>query len=337
MPDRNYYETLGIAKGASADDVRRAYRKLARQYHPDVNKAPDAARKFGEIQNAYDVLSDEQKRRLYDQYGEAGLKGGFDSGATGDAGAHYTWTNVGQQGGPFKGFDFDADELGSVFEAIFGGQGRGRQSAGPRARGHKAGRQPRSREPVSEEPAHVSSEISVSFMTAAKGGTEHVRLSGASGQGKTIEVTIPPGLDDATTLRIRRVVGPEGEEQDLLLTVRVGGHPLFRRGEFRETGKGLDLYLDLPLTIAEATLGADVAIPTLEGSVELRIPPGTASGRRLRLRGQGLRTTQGALGDLYAVVKIVPPSGDELTEHERRTLEQVAAKGRAVRPPPDWP
>lgn len=325
MAERDYYEVLGVARSAGQDEIRKAYRKLAREHHPDVSKAPDAAKKFAEVQNAYDVLSDEQKRRLYDQHGEAGVKG--PPPGAGDR----AWSGAARS----QGFDFDPDELGSVFEAIFGGGARAHAAGGTggQRRGHRSGRRPRE---APEQPP-VEHEVRVSFLTAARGGKEHVRIS-AEGASKSIEVTIPPGIEDGAVLRVPGVVGGGlGPGRDLLLTIRTGAHPIFRRGEHAETGKGLDLYLDVPLTIAEATLGAAVAVPTLDGSAEVRVPAGTSSGRRLRLRGQGLRDARGGQGDLYGVVRIVPPSGDDLTPAERAAIESAAGKTAGVRPSPPWP
>lgn len=322
MASKDYYEVLGVARDATADQIRKAYRTLARKYHPDVNKAPEAQARFAEVQNAYDVLSDERTRKLYDHHGEAGVK----AGAAPGGGAHpgqQAWQHAPGAGG----FDFDTEDLGSVFESIFGGRGRPGPGAGPRTR-HGPSRAP--------EPPPLTHEISISFMTAARGGTEHLRLDD-SDRARTIEVKIPPAIDDGTTLRMRRVLGTKGAERDLLLTVRVGGHPLFRRGEHAETGRGLDLYLDVPLTIAEATLGATIAIPTLDGTVEVAFPPGTSSGRRLRCRGQGLKDPQGRQGDLYAIVKIVPPPADALSDAERRALQDAASRGPSPRAAPEWP
>src|SRR5215831_4746112 len=278
---RDYYEVLGVAKTASADEIRAAYRKLARKYHPDVNKAPEAQKKFTEMQHAYDVLSDEQKRKTYDQFGPAAFETGGAASAAGRAaggagrGPHYTWTNVGGAGGQgygFEGMDIDADDVGSVFEAIFGGRG-GETAFG--GRGGKAGRGRAKAADEDSEPEAVRADISVAFLTAARGGVEKVRI-GDGGKTRTVEVTIPAGTEEGTQMRVR---GVGAGQRDVILRVHVGSHPLLRRGEFTEVGKGLDLYLDLPLNVAEATVGATVPVPTLTGPVELQVPPGTPSGK----------------------------------------------------------
>lgn len=331
MSKRNFYEVLGVEKTASADEIRKAYRKLARQYHPDVNTAKDAPAKFNEVQEAYDVLSDEQKRKAYDRGGyrhpsEAprGQPGGPSAGQPG--GGHYTWSNVGGPGG--GDVDFDMEDLGSMFETLFGGQrgggGGGAPFGGGRAKGGARAR---------SAPTEVHHPVTISFQTAAIGGTERLKVS-RDGKARTVEVSIPAGVNPGSQLRMRGA-GPDGS--DLILTISVGEHPLFRRGDGAEAGRGLDLYLDLPLTIAEATLGTQVSVPTLSDAVELTIPPGTASGRKLRLRARGIRDAEGRQGDLYAVIKIVPPDLSTLSEQERAVLHEISARGAKVRAGPGWP
>jgi DnaJ-class molecular chaperone len=253
MATRDYYEVLGVARGATSDEIKAAYRKLARKYHPDVNKAADAEKRFAEVQAAYDVLSDEKKRKLYDQFGHAGAAAGGE-GPWGSGGA-----------GP-AGFNVDVEDLGSMFETFFGA-GAGESGGGFRtARGQRAG----PRRPRAAPAAEI--ELPISFRTAARGGLERVRLT-IGGRDTSLEVKIPPAVEEGARLRVR---GVEGHE--VLLRVRVGGHPVFRRGDGPNSGKGLDLYLDLPLTLAEATLGAKVAAPTLAGTVELVVPPAPGAG-----------------------------------------------------------
>jgi DnaJ-class molecular chaperone len=225
-----------------------------------------------------------------------------------------------------------------MFEAFFGGKGGG-QGGGfgmggmgggaPRGRtgGGKARKATRA---APAEPEAIEHELDITFMTAAKGGTEPLRLS-TEGKARTIEVKIPRGTPDGARLRVRG--GADG--QDIILRIKVGPHPLFRRTEHGVGPQGLDLYLDLPLSIAEATLGAHVTVPTLDGSVELRIPPGTGSGRKLRVRGQGLEDAKGARGDLYAIIKIVPPTGEALSPQDAAALRRIAEAG--PNPRADWP
>jgi curved DNA-binding protein len=178
----------------------------------------------------------------------------------------------------------------------------------------------------------VRHDIQIPFMTAAKGGVERVRLSDGA-KTRTIEVTIKAGTEEGTQLRVR---GEGGGQRDLILRVHVLPHPLLRRGEHAETGKGLDLYLDLPLTMTEAALGAVVPVPTLSGPVELQVPPGTQSGKRLRLRSQGIHDPQGRQGDLYAVIKIVPLPPNDLTDEDRVALQRMGERQVSPRSGPGW-
>ena len=315
MAKRDFYDVLGLSRSASAEEIKSAYRKLARKLHPDVSKEADAEKRFAEVQEAYAVLSDEKKRKLYDQFGHAGPAAGAGAGA---------WPGGGGAGG---GFDVDMEDLGSMFDAFFGGnRGGGGFRAGRPGRGPGPGSAGRSRP---APPLEV--ELPISFVTAARGGSERVRLT-VQGRETSLEVKIPAAVESGARLRVRGVDGRE-----VLLRVKVGGHPVFRRGEGARTGRGLDLYLDLPLTIAEATLGAKVGVPTLSGAVDLVVPPGSSSGRRLRVRGKGLRDQAGRSGDLYAVVKVVVPKPDTLSDAEREALGRIAGHTPTPRSGPPWP
>ncbi|MEQ8317291.1 MAG: DnaJ domain-containing protein [Phycisphaerales bacterium] len=315
MADRDYYDVLGVKRSATQDEIRAAYRKLARELHPDVNKAADAAEKFAEVQTAYDVLGEPDKRAQYDRFGRAGAAAAAGAGA---GGAHYSWSNVGGRGGTGSS-DFDLDDLGSMFDAFFGGGGGG---AGPTPRNARAQRG-RARERTRQA---AQAELDVSFMTMARGGTERVPVR-RGGKATTIEVSIPKAIADGAKLR---VAGGRGEP-DLILTIRVGKHPLYKREGV------LDLAIDLPLTYAEAALGKEVGVPTLEGEVFITVPAGTRSGKRLRLRGRGLTDAKGASGDLFAVVQIVPPEAEALSDTDRAGLERLGEHTPTVRPSPPWP
>jgi len=313
---RDYYEVLGVERGANADQIRKAYRKLARQYHPDMNKAPDAAKKFNEVQEAYDVLSDQEKRKSYDRFGHAGVGaaasgGGPGAGWGGGAGraGRTVWSNA-------EGGDFESGDFASIFEQMFGGMGGasvGRGAAagfGARARANRAPQRGHDIEPT----------ITVTFLTAALGGSEQLRV-GAGDQPSTITVKIPPGIESGAKLRIKRKGQPSpenGPPGDLILTVEVGQHPYFRRDD-------LDLLIDVPITIAEAVLGATVTVPLLkDGSVDVKIPPGVSSSQKLRVRGKGIADPKGKTGDLYVVVQIVAPAGSTLPPQDRAALEKLA-------------
>jgi DnaJ-class molecular chaperone len=181
----------------------------------------------------------------------------------------------------------------------------------------------------------VRAETTIDFLKACRGGMEPIKVSDG-GTVRVLEVKIPPGIEDGTTLVMRGAMGSKTRPADLLLTVHTGSHPLWRRGTHEETGEGLDLTVDLPLSIAEATLGATVRVPTLEGPVELVVPAGTASGKRLRLRRRGIRDEAGREGDLYALIRIVPPPPESLSETQRETLRALASAAPSPRQGPEW-
>ncbi len=325
MASRDLYAVLGVARSASAEEIKAAYRKLVRKLHPDVNKASDAQQRFTEVQNAYDILADAQKRKAYDQYGEAGVSGPTPNGS-GSAGAH-RWGGPGRSG---ASTEFDPEELSSIFETFFSGQpGFG----GPGARSGQAGaRGSRARGAGRAEAARsVEHPLEVDFLTAAKGGTESLRVT-EGGKSRTIDVRIPAGICDGAQLRVKGGAGAE----DLILKIRVGAHPLFRRADGAEAGKSLDLLIELPLTLAEAVLGASVSVPTLDGSLEMKVPGGTDSGRKFRLKGKGIAPESGPPGDLYAVAKIVVPDAAKLSEAEREMLKQLSDRGGSPRTGAVW-
>ncbi len=323
--NRDFYEVLGVSRGASADDIRSAYRRLARKFHPDVNKDPEAATRFAEVTEAYDVLSDEKKRKEYDRYGHvagagASAGGGGWRGAAGPGGAKtYTWTSA---GGP----EMDAD-FADVFAQMFGGAGaRSPFGSGGFGGGRSAGS---AAAPARGRDVHHA--ITISFMSAALGGKETLRHE-AAGSEETIEVTIPPGVDSGSKLRIKGKGQPGqfgGERGDLILTLQVGAHPYFRRD-------GLDALIDVPLSIAEATFGTRTSVPLLQGTVELTVPPGTSSGQKLRIRGKGIKDAKGRLGDFYAVAQVVAPSLASLSPESQEKLREIAQELKNPRSGPPW-
>ena len=311
---RDLYDVLGVPRTASAEEIRAAFRRQARRYHPDVNKEPDAAERFAELTRAYEVLSDQDTRSRYDRFGHAGITGGV--GAAGPGG------HAGPAGG---GFQVDPSDLHEIFEGFFGGGFAGAAGRGPRVGGDPF----RPRSPRPSRGHDIERRLEVTFMTAARGGLERITID--AGQGpETIEVRIPPAIESGARLRVRGrgEPGPAGGERgDLLLRIEVGGHPFFDR-------QGLDLEIEVPITIAEAALGTRVSVPLLRGSAELEIPPGTGSGRRLRLREKGLTDPAGRTGDLYARVAIAAP--EHLSEDARRRLEEVARELRNPRLEEPW-
>ncbi len=297
---RDYYEVLGIPRHADADAIKAAYRKLARQFHPDVNKSEDAASRFNEIQEAYDVLSDPDRRRQYDQFGHAAA-----AGAGTGSGQHYTWSNVGGAGGGFGADDFD---VGSIFEDIFGGRGQ-------RPTGHGFGRAARGRA-AADRGGDITEDITVDFLEAVRGCRKSLRIR-RGGTTQTIDITIPKAVKDGSRLRIKGSGAPSmgsGAPGDLLLRVHVRPHPYFSRD-------GLDISIDVPITITEAALGTTIDLPTLSGEASLKIPAGVDSGRRLRLKRLGMEDPEGRRGDLLAHIRIVAPH--ELTDDQERTLKEL--------------
>jgi DnaJ-class molecular chaperone len=325
MADKDYYKVLGVPRNADADAIKRAYRKLAKQYHPDRNRDnPAAEKQFKEVQEAYSVLQDPEKRKLYDQFGEAGAKGGGPTGwRSGPGGAKvHTW----RSGGPDIPIE-DLEDLFSVFGG--GGGGRGFQGAGAaggggsvfdqffRNRSSQAG--PGARQHA-QRGTDIEHPIQLTFNQAIEGTTTELRLTDAStGQSRTISVKIPPGVADGQKIRLKGKGQPAmrgGPAGDLYIVCKVKPHPFFRR-------EGNDLYLDLPLSLSEAALGTKVEIPTIDGRRTLTIPQGTASGSKLRLKGQGIQPAgKQPKGDLYAVIKIVPPK--KPSDEQKELLEKLA-------------
>jgi curved DNA-binding protein len=314
---RDYYEVLGVPRDASNDDIRSAYRKLARQYHPDVNKEPDAEDRFKEVSEAYEVLRDPEKRERYDRLG-ANWKAGQDvSGEPGFDGFGGFGFGGGAPGGPGSrdGFggdvrvEFGGGEFSDFFEGLFGGRG----GRGGRTRGQRAG----GFDGFSMRGADQEAELELTLEEAARGGRRKISF----GDGRDYEVNIPPGVRDGQRIRLAGEGSPgmaSGPSGDLFLRVRIKPHPRFRV-------QGKDLYVDLPVTPWEAALGAEVEVPTLDGTTRVKVPSGSSTGRKLRLRGQGLPGRDGN-GDLYAVIKVEVPKRP--TAEERELLERLAQVSR---------
>ncbi len=304
----DYYKILGINRDASSAEIQKAYRALARKYHPDLH--PDdktATKKFQEVQKAFDVLNDSSKRELYDRYGSSfesmtggpagqGPPGGFHGGAA--------------PGGP--DFDFSnffgeraAGDPGGAFGDIFGqfrraGGGGGRAKSAPRRGGD------------------VTAEIDVPLATAVLGGEAQLRIARGSGRVETINVKIPSGIEDGKKIRLRGQGEGTGETAgDLLITVHVLPHPHFQR-------RGDNLDVKVPVSLAEAALGAKVDLPTPKGIITLSVPPGTSSGTKLRVKGHGVTAKGRSPGDLFAEIQIMLPK--PLDKESLELIKQIDAR-----------
>src|SRR5437016_4159161 len=307
---RDYYETLGVSKTASEDEIKSAFRKLARKYHPDVAKdKKEAEEKFKQINEAYEVLSDPEKRRKYDQLGENwNQPGGFQPppqwGGRQPGGGFYG--GGGENGG--VEFEFGGTGFSDFFEAFFGG-GRGRSAFGGFGQ----------RGTMAERGSDVEADIMVTLEEALHGSTRQVSLRRAgSKKTETYQVKIPRGVREGQRIRLagQGEAGERGGKSgDLFLRVRLARHPDF-------TVEGADLIHEVRIAPWQAVLGDQLVIPTLEGSARLKIPPGTQGGQRFRLRGRGLQGVSGSRGDLYVVVQIAIPK--KLSEREREIWEQLA-------------
>jgi DnaJ-class molecular chaperone len=303
---KDYYKTLGVSKNASAEDIKKAYRKLARQHHPDVNTKPEAEKRFKEINEANEVLSDPEKRKRYDTVGPEWER--FQQ--SGQRPGGFQWVYTGQPGAdPFNG---EAGGFSDFFRTLFG-EGATDFDTGP-----LFGR-PSTRRRRSVAGADVESEVEITLAEAYKGTERSVEMRLPDGTTRRLSVKIPAGVKDGQRIRLAGQGAPGsagGPSGDLFMRVRVRPHPVFQRD-------GDDLRMDLPVALHEALLGAEVTVPTLKGRVSLRIPPETQNGRIIRLAGQGMPRATGGHGDLYVTVKVVLPT--KLTEKERELVKELAA------------
>ena len=320
MAKRDYYEVLGVGRNADAKEIKRAYRKLAKKYHPDMNPGDkQAEQKFKEVTEAYNVLSDSEKKKLYDQYGFAAFEEGF-----GGAGSH----GAGSQGG-FGGFDggfnynqggnggfheyhFEGgnmDDMEDIFGDLFGNMFHGQKSSDFGGSGFHSqygsnfgGRN------ASAKGSDLRSEVSVSLEEAAFGCERMIRLSDPSGSGavQTLKVHIPAGIENGKSIRLKGKGNPGfngGPAGDLFLKVNVAEKQGFER-------KGMDIYTTVEVPFTTAVFGGEARVSTLYGDVIVRIPEGTQSGRKIRLRGKGIVSMKDSSvhGDQYAVVRIKVPA-----------------------------
>jgi DnaJ-class molecular chaperone len=311
MGDRDLYDILGVERTASPEEIKRAYRKLAKKHHPDHNpNDPKAEIAFKEIQHAYSVLKDKDKREHYDRFGHFGA-GDFQTDQTGHN--VYTWgtggsrINVEDLEDLFSGFSSAGAAERGPFERFFrqAGVGQGRKRSRP-----VRGKDLRHRINLAFEQAILGATVEVDIPSATSGAN----------QGETLNVKIPPGIEDGKRIRLKNKGMPGtdgGPRGDMFLICAVRPHRYFRREE-------RDVYIDLPLTIPEAALGTKVDVPTLAGVITLTIPPGTSGGTKLRLKGRGVPAHGGKpAGDQFIVVRVIVPK--HLTAEQVKLMEQLAA------------
>ena len=297
MAAKDYYRILGVGRNATDKEIRQAYRRLARKHHPDVNPNDKSAEgKFKEISEAYEVLSDKEKRAQYDRFGHLGDMWKHASAQPGG----FTW-----QAGPEAEFDAGGG-LGDLFDTFFGSGRRATRTWGAPTRG-----------------ADMQTPVELTLEEAYSGAMRKVTVRDESGQQRTLEVRMPPGVDTGSKIRAAGQgarSAPGGQAGDLYLLVNVVPHKVFQR-------KGDDLYCDLPVAFPEAALGAEAECPTMKGRVKVKVPAGSSSGRMLRLAGLGMPKLRGqGCGDLYATVKVMVPKS--LTPEERQLIERL---GRSIR------
>src|SRR3954462_563279 len=311
---RDYYDVLGVSRDAGPDELQQAFRRLARANHPDVNKDPAAEERFKEINEAYSVLSDPELRKRYDRFGEDfrrvpedwEQRVGAGAGGVGGRGRgpRATWTTEGADvgggfdGGGFGGGGFEGIDIEDLLGGMFGGRGRGPRVA------RTAG-------------ADQEAELPLTVEEAYRGGRKEITLNGPEGP-RSYSVTIPPGVNDGRRIRLAGGGGRgfgDGPAGDLYLVVRLLPHPLFRV-------HGRNIHVDLKLAPWEAALGATVPVATPGGESKVTVPPGSSSGRRLRLRGQGMPDPAGHPGELFAEIKIMVPP--RLSDRERELFSELA-------------
>ena len=322
MDYKDYYATLGVAKKASADEIQKAYRKLARKYHPDINKTGEAEVRFKEINEAYEVLKDPDKRARYDQFGSAwkqAQRTGAPPPGFEDVFSRFGFGGPGGFGGGAQRVEFDlgGDGFSSFFDALFGGGAAG----GDPFSGFHTTTGPRPRAQTADQEARIA----LSLEDAVAGGKKQITIADpTTGKHRRLRVNLPAGIRPGQKIRLagQGMRLPGGRRGDLYLTVETLPHPNLRVD-------GSHLRVELPVTPWEAALGGEAKVRTLEGEVTVRIPPGSSTGRKIRLKGRGLPAGSGARGDLFAEIRVVvPPS---LSDAERQLFEELA-RTSAFRP-----
>ncbi len=300
------YEVLGIRRDATDDQISSAYRNLARKYHPDLN--PDDAKakeKFQQVQQAHEILGDQEKRAKYDQFGHAAFAGAQQAGPGGPN--PFRRSRGGQP-------NFQDVDLSHIFGGDFGGGSAGGGGFSDLFRQFSRG----SREP--KKGNDLSHQLAVDFRTAIDGGEVTIPVRRENGENERITVKIPAGIEDGKKIRLRGQGAPSpsgGPRGDIIITVKIKKHSSFAR-------RGNDLEIRVPVTLAEAANGASIDVPTPKGTISLKIPPCTSSGKKLRIKGHGVPGKNGEFGDLYAEVLIVLPS--KLTDEQVSMIAKMSGQ-----------
>jgi len=303
---KDYYQILGVPKSATQAEIKNAYRRLAKQHHPDVNKGESKAEeKFKDISEAYNLLSDPEKRKQYDLFSQGGYGGGFQGAPGGGFGG------FGGYGGAGGATNVEFGDFGDIFEELFnmGGVKRGQQRYRSQTQHEQA---------VKGDDTNVQLEIS--FFEAVEGSTRKISIK-RNGKVENITVKIPAGVNNGSKVRVagKGQSGQHGgKDGDLFLTIQVASHPQFWR-------EGADIYCEMPVTIYQALLGGSITVPTISGQAQMKIPEGTASGQKFRLKGKGAPVLgKTDRGDEYIIIKIVPPK--KISKPLRIALEELAEK-----------
>lgn len=320
---RDYYDVLGIDRNADEKTIKKAYRKLAKKYHPDTNAGnPDAADKFKEVNEAYDILSDPKKKKMYDQFGHAAFEAGADPGADAGAGGFGGFQNGGN--GSYQEFHFNGENMDDIFGDIFGNMFHGSHGGGFHSGFGGSGFHSGSgfggfhQQDFPQKGSDVKASINVTFDEAAFGADKRISLSspdGSSGAPQTLQVHIPAGIDTGKSIRLKGKGMPGtggGEPGDLLLKVTVGTRPGYDR-------KGSDVYTTISIPYTTAIFGGEATVPTLYGNVICKIREGMQSGSKIRLRGKGIVSMKNpsVRGDQYVTIQIQVPQNLNYTAKEK--------------------
>ncbi len=321
MKYKNYYEVLGVSKDATKEEIRKAYKNLAKKHHPDLNKNSSASEtRFKEISEAYEVLKDPEKRRKYDELQRSAK---FQHGTDFDPREYgYNYQTTGSRGGASG---FGSDEFSDFFNMFFGGRGGGSDDIFAGFGGNNRSYQGSSRSTggVTSPNADIEAEMEIDLLEAYRGGEKQVRLNTESGE-KTLKIKIPKGVTDGNKIKLKgqgRIDPYTGKKGDLYIKLSIKNHRDL-------TLEGVDLYKDLKVTPWEAALGAKVSVTTLEENVNVKVPGGIESGKKLKLKGKGYKRGNGDRGDLYLTVTIVNPPN--LSEKEKELYQKLQEESKFI-------